>query len=144
MIVAVVRRGRPAATTVRPCERTSVPRRSRTSTALGISATAVVALALAAPPALAGPAAAPDPVPSLVAGQDTAAPQLVTGLAEPAVGSPADAARAHLAAHGDRYHVDPSELAEVGSESTPTAGAPSGSSSATTACPCSARSTWCT
>ncbi|MEV7360475.1 M4 family metallopeptidase [Kitasatospora sp. NPDC091276] len=95
-----------------------MPRRSRTSTALGIGATAVVALALAAPPALAGPAAAPDPVPSLVAGQDTAAPQLVTGLAEPAVGSPADAARAHLAAHADRYHVDPGELAEVGSEST--------------------------
>ncbi|MFI5645309.1 M4 family metallopeptidase [Kitasatospora sp. NPDC051705] len=92
-------------------------RRTRTPHAFGVATAAAVVLALAAPPALALPAdAAPDPVPALVAGQDTAAPQLVTGLSEPAAGAPADAARAHLAAHPDRYRVDPGELVEAGSE----------------------------
>ncbi|MFI6846491.1 M4 family metallopeptidase [Kitasatospora sp. NBC_00085] len=90
--------------------------RSRTPRVFGVGITAALSLALAAPPALAGPATDPDPVPGLVAGQGTAAPQLVTGLAEPASGSPADAARAHLAAHPDRYRIDPGELAEAGTE----------------------------
>ncbi|MEV7781208.1 M4 family metallopeptidase [Kitasatospora sp. NPDC088351] len=92
--------------------------RSRAPKVLGVGITAVLGLVLAAPPALAGPAADPDPVPGLVSGQDTAAPQLVTGLAEPAPGDPAAAALAHLAAHPDRYRIDPGQLAEIGAERT--------------------------
>ncbi|MFB7678500.1 M4 family metallopeptidase [Kitasatospora purpeofusca] len=88
---------------------------------LGVAIAAVLGLGVAVPPAFAGPAGGPsaeaDPVPGLVAGSDTAAPQLVTGLAEAAPGdNPAEAARAHLAAHQDRYRVDPAQLAEVGVE----------------------------
>ncbi|WP_406096651.1 M4 family metallopeptidase [Kitasatospora purpeofusca] len=88
---------------------------------LGVAVAAVLGLGVAVPPAFAGPAAGPsadaDPVPGLVAGSDTAAPQLVTGLAEAAPGdNPAEAARAYLAAHQDRYRVDPAQLAEAGVE----------------------------
>ncbi|MGW2547882.1 hypothetical protein ACWC5I_45215, partial [Kitasatospora sp. NPDC001574] len=84
---------------------------------LGVGTAVVLGLGLGVPPAFAGPAAEPDPVPGLVAGRDTAAPQLVTGLSEPAVGAdPAGAALAHLAAHPDRYRVDPAQLAELGTE----------------------------
>ncbi|MFI6445918.1 M4 family metallopeptidase [Kitasatospora sp. NPDC050543] len=92
--------------------------RSRRPKALGIGMTVALSLALAAPAALAEPAADPDPVPGLVAGQDTATPQLVTGLAEPAPGSPAPAALAYLAAHPDRYRIDPGELTEIAAERT--------------------------
>ncbi|MFJ5118024.1 M4 family metallopeptidase [Kitasatospora sp. NPDC088548] len=95
-----------------------MPHPSRTPKALGLAVTAVLGLTLAAPPALAGPAADPDPVPALVAGRDTAAPQLVTGLAEAAPGSPGEAARAHLAAHPERYRIDPGQLTEVGTGRT--------------------------
>ncbi|MEU1505393.1 M4 family metallopeptidase [Kitasatospora sp. NPDC005748] len=93
--------------------------RSRTPKALGAGLAAVLSLGLAAPAALAvpaAPAADTDPVPTLVDGQETATPQLVTGLHEPAPGSPADAARAHLAAHPERYRIDPGQLAEVAAE----------------------------
>ncbi len=92
---------------------------------LGVAIAAVLGLGVSVPPAFAGPVAGPaggpsgdaDPVPGLVAGSETAAPQLVTGLADAAPGdSPADAARAHLAAHRDRYRVDPGQLAEAGTE----------------------------
>ncbi|WP_327072401.1 M4 family metallopeptidase [Kitasatospora purpeofusca] len=92
---------------------------------LGVAIAAVLGLGVAVPPAFAAPSAGPsagpsadaDPVPGLVAGSDTAAPQLVTGLAEAAPGdNPAEAARAHLAAHQDRYRVDPEQLAEAGVE----------------------------
>ncbi|MEU9042969.1 MULTISPECIES: M4 family metallopeptidase [unclassified Kitasatospora] len=101
-----------------------MPRLPRTASTFALGAAAVVTLALAVPPALAVPAAgspAPDadPVPALVAGRDTAAPQLVTGLSEPAQGDPAPAALAHLAAHPDRYHIDTGELAELGSTQGP-------------------------
>jgi bacillolysin len=89
-------------------------------------AAATVALVLTAPPALAGPAAAQpapaavaDPVPALVAGKDTATPQLVTGLGESAPGEPAQAARAHLAAHPGRYRIDTAELTELASTPGP-------------------------
>ncbi|MBD0691769.1 M4 family metallopeptidase [Streptomyces sp. CBMA123] len=84
-------------------------------------AAATVALALTAPPALAAPAPGPDtdPVPALVAGQDTATPQLVTGLDEPAPGDPVQAARAHLAAHPERYRIDTGELTELASTPGP-------------------------
>ncbi|MGW4896604.1 M4 family metallopeptidase [Kitasatospora sp. NPDC004240] len=97
-----------------------MPRTTRLPRPLGAGAAAALSLSLglslgpAAPPALAGPAGDPDPVPGLVAGRGTAAPQLVTGLAEPAPGDPAAAARAHLAAHPDRYRVDPGQLVEAG------------------------------
>ncbi|MFE2411417.1 M4 family metallopeptidase [Kitasatospora sp. NPDC059408] len=101
-------------------------RHARTPRTLGAGIAAALSLAAlaayAAPTATAdtAPAQAPgDPVPGVVAGQDTAAPQLVTGLADPAPGNPADAARAHLAAHRDRYQVDPAQLAEAGTESAP-------------------------
>ncbi|MFI8461576.1 M4 family metallopeptidase [Kitasatospora sp. NPDC085464] len=98
-------------------------RHARTPKALGAGIAAALSLAaLAAPPAAADTApaqAAGDPVPGVVAGQDTAAPQLVTGLSDPAPGDPAAAARAHLAAHRDRYRVDPAQLAEAGTESGP-------------------------
>ncbi|MBP0451063.1 M4 family metallopeptidase [Kitasatospora sp. RG8] len=90
---------------------------------LGIAIAAVLSLGAGVPPAFAGPAAGPaggpssgaDPVPGLVAGSETIAPQLVTGLDDAAPGdNPADAARAHLAAHQDRYRVDPAQLAEAG------------------------------
>ncbi|MFF1909006.1 M4 family metallopeptidase [Kitasatospora sp. NPDC058218] len=87
--------------------------RFRTPTAFGAGLAAVLSLGLAAPLAQAAPAAEADPVPGLVAGQETAAPQLVTGLDEPAPGEPATAARAHLAAHPDRYRIDPGQLTEV-------------------------------
>ncbi|GAA1413071.1 hypothetical protein GCM10009639_65740 [Kitasatospora putterlickiae] len=91
--------------------------RSRTSRPLGVAIAAVLGLGLGVPPAVAAPATDPDPVPGLVAGADTAAPQLVTGLAERAPGATAaDAARAHLAAHRDRYRVDPAQLVETGTE----------------------------
>ncbi|GAA2227049.1 hypothetical protein GCM10010430_02970 [Kitasatospora cystarginea] len=89
--------------------------------ALGLGLTTFLALALVAPPALAAasaPAADADPVPGLVAGEDTATPQLVTGLAEAAPGNPADAARAHLAAHRDRYRVDPGQLTAIATDRT--------------------------
>ncbi|MFJ8475593.1 M4 family metallopeptidase [Kitasatospora sp. NPDC094011] len=91
-----------------------MPQHPRTARALAAVAT-TVALALTAPTALAAPAPGPDPdpLPALVAGRDTAAPQLVTGLAEPAPGDPVQAARAHLAAHPERYHVDTGELTEL-------------------------------
>ncbi|WP_380282806.1 M4 family metallopeptidase [Kitasatospora purpeofusca] len=101
--------------------------RSRpTAKALGTGAALGLALALtftgspalAAPPGPSAPAADADPVPGLVAGEGTAAPQLVTGLFEAAPGSPAEAARAHLAAHADRYRVDPAQLAEPEVEQT--------------------------
>ncbi|MFJ9950252.1 M4 family metallopeptidase [Kitasatospora sp. NPDC091207] len=93
--------------------------RYRTPKAFGAGLAAVLSLGLAGPVALAAPAAQaaePDPVPALVAGQETATPQLVTGLDEPAPGGPADAARAHLAAHPERYGIDPGQLTEVGAE----------------------------
>ncbi|MFF2040479.1 M4 family metallopeptidase [Kitasatospora sp. NPDC058170] len=90
--------------------------RSRTPRALGVGITAALSLVLAASPALAGPAVDPDPVPGLVAGEGTATPQLVTGLSDAAPGNPADAARAYLAAHSDRYKIDPGQLAEIGTE----------------------------
>ncbi|MFD0350801.1 M4 family metallopeptidase [Kitasatospora aburaviensis] len=96
---------------------------------LGVAIAVVLGLGVGVPPAFAGPAAGPatgpagapsadaDPVPGLVAGSETTAPQLVTGLADAAPGdNPADAARAHLAAHQDRYRVDPAQLAEAGTE----------------------------
>ncbi|MEV7774558.1 M4 family metallopeptidase [Kitasatospora sp. NPDC086791] len=99
-----------------------MPRIPRTASTFALGAATVVTLALAVPPALALPAAgtpAPDadPVPALVAGTGTAAPQLVTGLSEPAPGDPADAALAHLAAHPDRYRIDTGELTRL--DSTP-------------------------
>ncbi|MFE2107347.1 M4 family metallopeptidase [Kitasatospora sp. NPDC059463] len=91
--------------------------RSRSPKLLGTAIAAVLGLGLGMPTASAVPSADPDPVPGLVAGSDTAAPQLVTGLAEAAPGAtPADAARAHLAAHRDRYQVDPAQLVETGTE----------------------------
>ncbi|MFF2077924.1 M4 family metallopeptidase [Kitasatospora sp. NPDC058162] len=101
-----------------------MPRHPRTARTLAVAAT-TVALALTAPPALAAPpptpapAAGADPVPALVEGRDTAAPQLVTGLAEPAPGDPAQAARAHLAAHPERYRIDTGELAELATTAGP-------------------------
>ncbi|WP_395298091.1 M4 family metallopeptidase [Kitasatospora hibisci] len=96
---------------------------------LGVAIAAVLGLGAGAPPAFAGPAAQPaagpaggpsadaDPLPELVAGSGTAAPRLVTGLADAAPGdNPAEAARTHLAAHRDRYRVDPAQLAEAGTE----------------------------
>ncbi|WP_329485311.1 hypothetical protein OG618_01735 [Kitasatospora sp. NBC_01246] len=77
---------------------------------LALALTLSAAPALAAPP---GPGAEPDPVPALVAGEGTAAPQLVTGLAEAAPGGAGEAARAHLAAHPDRYRIDPAQLTEL-------------------------------
>ncbi|MFJ2810327.1 hypothetical protein [Kitasatospora sp. NPDC087271] len=82
---------------------------------LALALTVTASPALAAPP---GPTAESDPVPGLVAGEGTAAPQLVTGLSEAAPGAPAEAARAHLAAHLDRYRVDPGQLAELAAERT--------------------------
>ncbi|MFD5085194.1 M4 family metallopeptidase [Kitasatospora sp. NPDC058406] len=86
---------------------------------VGAALSLALALALSASPALAAPpfpATEPDPVPGLVAGEGTAAPQLVTGLSEPAPGSPAEAARAHLAAHPDRYRIDTAQLTELAVE----------------------------
>lgn len=80
---------------------------------------AAVALTLTlgtAPAFAAGPGEGADPVPSLVAGEDTASPRLVTGLSERATGTPATAALAHLGAHRDRYRVDPATLTELGTE----------------------------
>ncbi|MER7849261.1 M4 family metallopeptidase [Kitasatospora sp. NPDC096077] len=82
---------------------------------LALALTVTVSPALAAPP---GPSAEPDPVPALVAGEGTEAPQLVTGLSEAAPGGPAEAARAFLAAHADRFRVDPARLTEVAVERT--------------------------
>ncbi|MFF7994699.1 M4 family metallopeptidase [Kitasatospora xanthocidica] len=101
-----------------------MPRLPRTTGTFALGAAAVVTLALAVPPALALPAAGtpapdPDPVPALVTGTDTAAPQLVTGLSEPAPGDPAPAALAHLAAHPDRYRIDTGELVELGTTQGP-------------------------
>ncbi|MFE7561607.1 M4 family metallopeptidase [Kitasatospora sp. NPDC057500] len=91
--------------------------RLRSPKPLGMAIAAVLGLGLGVPPAVAAPAADADPVPGLVAGADTGAPQLVTGLAERASGAtPADAALAHLAAHQDRYRVDPAQLVETGTE----------------------------
>ncbi|MER6366353.1 M4 family metallopeptidase [Kitasatospora sp. NPDC001527] len=91
--------------------------RSRSPRLLGVAIAAVLGLGLGVPSGTAAPAADTDPVPGLVAGSDTDAPQLVTGLAERAAGAtPADAARAHLAAHRDRYRVDPAQLVETGTE----------------------------
>ncbi|MFB7470082.1 M4 family metallopeptidase [Kitasatospora sp. NPDC056184] len=91
--------------------------RSRSCKLLGVAIAAVLGLGLGIPSALAAPAADTDPVPGLVAGSDTDAPQLVTGLAERASGAtPGEAARAHLAAHRDRYRVDPAQLVESGTE----------------------------
>ncbi|MFD5465987.1 M4 family metallopeptidase [Kitasatospora sp. NPDC127059] len=99
-----------------------MPQHPRTARALAVAAT-TVALALTAPTALAAPAptlsADADPVPALVAGQDTATPQLVTGLDEPAPGDPVQAARAHLAAHPERYRIDTGELTELASTPGP-------------------------
>ncbi|GAA1216768.1 hypothetical protein GCM10009665_03300 [Kitasatospora nipponensis] len=89
---------------------------------LGLAATTVLALTLGGTPALAAPGADPDPVPTLVAGQDTATPQLVTGLTEAAPGNPADAARTFLAAHPDQYRIDPGQLTELATERTPEGG----------------------
>ncbi|MET9292944.1 M4 family metallopeptidase [Streptomyces sp. NPDC003077] len=58
-------------------------------------------------------------MPGIVAGDGTATPRLVTGLAEKAAGGSAEAAaRRHLAAHPDRYHVAtaPADLAAVRTE----------------------------
>ncbi|MEU1510370.1 M4 family metallopeptidase [Kitasatospora sp. NPDC005748] len=82
---------------------------------LALALTLSAAPALAAPP---GPGAERDPVPALVAGEGTAAPQLVTGLAEAAPGGAGEAARAHLAAHPDRYRIDPAQLTELAVERT--------------------------
>ncbi|MFB6892113.1 M4 family metallopeptidase [Kitasatospora sp. NPDC056327] len=99
--------------------------RSRSPRLLGIAIAVVVGLGPGVAPAVAGPVTAPaggpaaeaDPVPGLVAGGGTDAPQLVTGLADAAPGAgPADAARAHLTAHRDRYRVDPAQLVEAGVE----------------------------
>ncbi|MFB6892790.1 M4 family metallopeptidase [Kitasatospora sp. NPDC056327] len=101
-----------------------IRRPERPTRPLGASAALCLALALAlpapataAPPDPAGRTAEADPLPSLVAGNGTAAPQLVTELSEAAAsGSPAEAALAHLAAHPDRYHVDTAQLGELGTE----------------------------
>ncbi|MFJ9950738.1 M4 family metallopeptidase [Kitasatospora sp. NPDC091207] len=85
---------------------------------LALALTLSVTPALAAPGGPPGPTAEPDPVPGLVAGEGTATPQLVTGLSEPAPGSPAEAARAHLAANPDRYRIDTGQLAELAVERT--------------------------
>ncbi|WP_162002363.1 M4 family metallopeptidase [Streptomyces sp. CB01881] len=95
--------------------------RSRTPKLLGAAVAVVLGLGVGVPPAFAGPAGEPaadaDPVPGLVAGTDTTAPQLVTGVDEPAPGADAaEAARAHLAAHRDRYRVDPAQLVVTGVE----------------------------
>ncbi|MFJ9455243.1 M4 family metallopeptidase [Kitasatospora sp. NPDC101447] len=94
--------------------------RSRTPRLLGAAVAVVLGLGVGVPPALAGPAGDPaadtDPVPGLVAGTDTTAPQLVTGVNEPAPGDAAEAARAHLAAHRERYRVDPAQLVVSGVE----------------------------
>ncbi|GAA1190221.1 hypothetical protein GCM10009664_64460 [Kitasatospora gansuensis] len=95
-----------------------MPHPSRTPKALGLAVTAALSLTLAAPAAPAAAAPDPDPVPALVAGRETAAPQLVTGLAERAEGTPAAAALAQLAAHPERYRIDPGQLTEVGTERT--------------------------
>ncbi|MFB9371465.1 M4 family metallopeptidase [Kitasatospora albolonga] len=94
--------------------------RSRTPKLLGTAIAAALGIGVGVPPAFAGaPAeglpitvsADTDPVPALVAGTGTEAPQLVTGLEEAAPGAdPAEAARAYLAAHRDRYRVDPAQL----------------------------------
>ncbi|MFE2722147.1 M4 family metallopeptidase [Kitasatospora sp. NPDC059327] len=97
-------------------EDTPVPHPSRTPKALGLAVTAALSLTLAAPPALAAQASDTDPVPALVAGRDTATPRLVTGLAERAEGAPVAAALAHLAAHPERYRIDPGQLTEVATE----------------------------
>ncbi|MFJ9948307.1 M4 family metallopeptidase [Kitasatospora sp. NPDC091207] len=97
-------------------EDTPVPHPLRTPKALGLAVTAALSLTLAAPPALAAQASDADPVPALVAGRDTTTPQLVTGLAERAEGAPAAAALAHLAAHPERYRIDPGQLTEVATE----------------------------
>ncbi|MGW3044190.1 M4 family metallopeptidase [Kitasatospora sp. NPDC001159] len=97
--------------------------RSRTPKLLGAAVAVVLGLGVGVPPAFAGPPAPgeltpeADPVPRLVAGTDTAAPRLVTGVDEPAPGADdTEAARAHLAAHRDRYQVDPAELVATGVE----------------------------
>lgn len=82
---------------------------------LALALTVSVSPALAAPP---GPPAEPDPVPALVAGEGTEAPQLATGLSDPAPGTPAEAARAFLSAHADRYRIDPAHLTEIAVEQT--------------------------
>ncbi|MFJ9517867.1 M4 family metallopeptidase [Kitasatospora sp. NPDC101801] len=94
--------------------------RFRTPTPLGLAVATVLALALGSTPALATPSTdpGPDPVPALVAGTDTATPQLVTGLAEPAPGNPAAAALAHLASHPERYRIVPGQLAELTTDTT--------------------------
>ncbi|WP_406192996.1 M4 family metallopeptidase [Kitasatospora sp. NBC_01560] len=85
---------------------------------LALALTLASSPALAAPPGPPGPTADPDPVPGLVAGEGTAAPQLVTGLSAAAPGTPGDAARAHLAADPDRYRIDPGQLTELAVERT--------------------------
>ncbi|RLU83052.1 peptidase M4 family protein [Streptomyces griseocarneus] len=89
----------------RPSARTA---RSRTSSGLSGAAAliGVAALVVSAVPAHAAPAGPPGPG-QVTAGQRTATPALVSGLREPvtASGSAADAARAHLADHGSRYHI---------------------------------------
>ncbi|MFI5530223.1 M4 family metallopeptidase [Kitasatospora sp. NPDC051853] len=90
-------------------------RRPRTPLLLGTAVAFTLGAGVTAPPAFA--ATDPDPVPGLVAGTGTAAPQLVTGVDEPAPGADdAEAARAHLAAHPDRYRVDPAQLVVAGVE----------------------------
>ncbi|MFJ8043631.1 M4 family metallopeptidase [Kitasatospora sp. NPDC096147] len=104
--------------------------RSRTPLLLGTAVAVVLGIPVGVPPAFAGPAGGPDqgpavtvgadadPVPGLVPGTGTEAPQLVTGPAEAAPGAdPAEAARAHLAAHRDRYRIDPAQLVVTGVQS---------------------------
>ncbi|MCX5205572.1 M4 family metallopeptidase [Streptomyces sp. NBC_00237] len=81
-----------------------------------------MSLALTGLPAPTAQAAASDPASTLVAGKGTATPQLVSGLAEPAPGSPANAARTFLAAHPDLYRIDPEQLTDLATERTPGGG----------------------
>lgn len=67
----------------------------------------VAALLASAVPAGAAPAGPPPGPGQVVPGQRTATPALVEGIREPAkaTGSPAEAARGHLAAKESRYHI---------------------------------------
>lgn len=78
-----------------------------------------VAAALALPLALGGsPAAADEPVPDIVAGQNSRTPSHITDLppdsAADAAGTPETRARRHLAAHDDLYHARGLDLVDAG------------------------------
>ncbi|AUG80759.1 hypothetical protein CFP65_6090 [Kitasatospora sp. MMS16-BH015] len=95
-----------------------MPRHARTPKALRLGLATVLTLALVGPLVSVAQAAESDPVPALVAGDGTSAPQLVTGLADPAAGDPVAASRAYLAAHQDRYRIDVRQLTVLDTQST--------------------------